>query len=85
MGNSVNHPLRTSVVPLLTHSFLRAVEGHFKHPHGREWMNIAETVTPLLAQLVGECLSEISATSLFRYLYLRPQVLRRKKLLVWGR
>lgn len=48
-------------------------------------MNIAETVTPLLAQLVGECLSEISATSLFRYLYLRPQVLRRKKLLVWGR
>ncbi|KAF8557252.1 kynureninase [Imleria badia] len=31
----------------------RAVEGHFKHPHGREWMNIADTVTPLLAELVG--------------------------------
>lgn len=31
----------------------RAVAGHFDHPHGREWMNIADTVTPLLADLVG--------------------------------
>ncbi|KIJ16813.1 kynureninase [Paxillus involutus ATCC 200175] len=31
----------------------RAVEGHFKHPYGREWMDIADTVTPLLAELVG--------------------------------
>jgi hypothetical protein len=35
-------------------SFPRAVEGHFKHPYGREWMDIADTVTPLLAELVGE-------------------------------
>ena len=35
-------------------TFPRAVEGHFKHPHGREWMSIADTVTPLLAELVGE-------------------------------
>lgn len=32
----------------------RAVQGHFAHPYGREWMNIADTVTPLLAELVGE-------------------------------
>jgi hypothetical protein len=31
-----------------------AVQGHFAHPYGREWMNIADTVTPLLAELVGE-------------------------------
>jgi hypothetical protein len=33
---------------------IRAVEGHFAHPYGREWMNIADTVTPLLAELVGK-------------------------------
>jgi hypothetical protein len=31
-----------------------AVEGHFSHPHGREWMYLADRVTPLLAGLVGE-------------------------------
>ncbi|KII88612.1 hypothetical protein PLICRDRAFT_54440 [Plicaturopsis crispa FD-325 SS-3] len=45
----------------------RAVEGHFDHPHGREWMNIANHVTPLLAELVGAkepevaCLSTLTA------------------------
>ncbi|KAI6045399.1 pyridoxal phosphate-dependent transferase [Pisolithus marmoratus] len=38
----------------------RAVEGHFDHPHGREWMNIADTVTPLLADLVGAKDKEIA-------------------------
>lgn len=58
MGNSVSDPLRISVphayLSCKHTAFLRAVQGHFKHPHGREWMNIADTVTPLLAQLVGE-------------------------------
>lgn len=88
MGNSVNHPLRISVAHayLPCYTFLRAVEGHFNHPHGREWMNIADTVTPLLAQLVGECVSEkYQSQHFFRYLYLHSQVLRSKKLLVWGR
>ncbi|KIJ68990.1 hypothetical protein HYDPIDRAFT_172492 [Hydnomerulius pinastri MD-312] len=38
----------------------RAVEGHFKHPHGREWMNIADTVTPLLAMVVGAQVKEVA-------------------------
>ncbi|KAG1891242.1 pyridoxal phosphate-dependent transferase [Suillus subluteus] len=39
---------------------LRAVEGHFEHPYGREWMNIADTVTPLLAELVGASEKEVA-------------------------
>jgi kynureninase len=38
----------------------RAVEGHFAHPYGREWMNIADTVTPLLAELVGASEKEVA-------------------------
>ncbi|KAF9246192.1 pyridoxal phosphate-dependent transferase [Melanogaster broomeanus] len=38
----------------------RAVEGHFNHPYGREWMNIADTVTPLLAELVGAQEKEVA-------------------------
>ncbi|KAH0827075.1 kynureninase [Lanmaoa asiatica] len=38
----------------------RAVEGHFKHPYGREWRTIADTVTPLLAQLVGAQEKEVA-------------------------
>ncbi|EIN07460.1 kynureninase [Punctularia strigosozonata HHB-11173 SS5] len=38
----------------------RAVEGHFDHPHGREWMNIADTVHPFLADLVGADASEVA-------------------------
>ena len=30
------------------------VEGHFDHPHDRSWMYIADTVHPILAELVGE-------------------------------
>ncbi|TFK54972.1 kynureninase [Heliocybe sulcata] len=38
----------------------RAVQGHFSHPHGREWMNIADRVHPYLARLVGARESEIA-------------------------
>ncbi|KAH7914994.1 pyridoxal phosphate-dependent transferase [Hygrophoropsis aurantiaca] len=38
----------------------RAVEGHFSHPHGREWMNIADTITPLFAELVGAQEKEVA-------------------------
>ncbi|KAH7923501.1 kynureninase [Leucogyrophana mollusca] len=41
----------------------RAVEGHFSHPHGREWMNIADTVTPLFAELVGAQEKEVACMS----------------------
>jgi hypothetical protein len=30
-----------------------AVKGHFSHPYGREWMNLGDHVTPLLAEVVG--------------------------------
>ncbi|KAH7889307.1 pyridoxal phosphate-dependent transferase [Phlebopus sp. FC_14] len=39
----------------------RAVEAHFNHPHGREWMNIADTVTPLLSELVGAKEKEVAS------------------------
>lgn len=57
----------------LVNAFPRAVEGHFKHPHGREWMNIADTVTPLLAELVGECTSRAIGHIRFSgiYIYIR--------------
>ena len=32
----------------------RALEGHFDHPHGRNWMYIADSVHPHFADLVGE-------------------------------
>lgn len=38
----------------------RAVEGHFNHPHHREWMDIANTVTPLLADLIGAKENEVA-------------------------
>ncbi|KAI9571223.1 pyridoxal phosphate-dependent transferase [Boletus coccyginus] len=38
----------------------RAVEGHFKHPHDREWANIEDTVNPLLAELVGAQEKEVA-------------------------
>ncbi|EGN95407.1 hypothetical protein SERLA73DRAFT_186379 [Serpula lacrymans var. lacrymans S7.3] len=41
----------------------RAVEGHFSHPHGREWLNIADTVTPLLAEIVGAKEKEVACMS----------------------
>ncbi|KZT26285.1 kynureninase [Neolentinus lepideus HHB14362 ss-1] len=37
-----------------------AVQGHFSHPHGREWMNIADRVHPYLARLVGARESEVA-------------------------
>jgi kynureninase len=56
MGISVSDPLRIPKLILIyiVNAFTRAVEGHFKHPYSREWMDIADTVTPLLAELVGE-------------------------------
>ncbi|KAI0035697.1 pyridoxal phosphate-dependent transferase [Vararia minispora EC-137] len=38
----------------------KAVEGHFDHPHGRDWMKIADHVTPLLAELVGAKTEEVA-------------------------
>ncbi|KAG2157340.1 pyridoxal phosphate-dependent transferase [Suillus clintonianus] len=38
----------------------RVVKGHFSHPYGREWVNIADTVTPLLAELVGASEKEVA-------------------------
>ncbi|KAH9842665.1 kynureninase [Rhodofomes roseus] len=38
----------------------RGVEGHFDHPHGREWMRIADFVHPLLAEIVGANDSEVA-------------------------
>lgn len=34
--------------------FNRAVDGHFDHPYNRPWMYIADTVHPLLANIIGE-------------------------------
>jgi len=31
----------------------RAVEGHFAHPHGRNWKDITDHVNPILATLAG--------------------------------
>jgi hypothetical protein len=33
--------------------FYRGVEGHWSHPHGRNWKDIANCVHPDLAELVG--------------------------------
>ena len=43
-----------SRMTLIDISRLRAVEGHFAHPDGRDWMNITDHVNPLLAELVGD-------------------------------
>ncbi|GAA5895727.1 kynureninase [Sporobolomyces salmoneus] len=36
------------------------VIGHVNHPHGRPWIRIDETVTPILAELVGAKPSEVA-------------------------
>ena len=33
---------------------VRGVEGHFDHPHGRDWMYIADNIHPHFAELVGQ-------------------------------
>ncbi|KAH9934629.1 kynureninase [Fomitopsis serialis] len=38
----------------------RGVEGHFDHPHGRDWMHIADFVHPLIAEIVGASESEVA-------------------------
>ncbi|KAH9946003.1 kynureninase [Epithele typhae] len=38
----------------------RGVEGHFDHPHGRNWKDIADLVTPHFAQIVGAKESEVA-------------------------
>ncbi|KAI0673093.1 kynureninase [Trametes maxima] len=38
----------------------RAVEGHFDHPLGRNWMYIADTVHPHFAKIVGARESEVA-------------------------
>ncbi|EIW85030.1 kynureninase [Coniophora puteana RWD-64-598 SS2] len=41
----------------------RAVEGHFDHPYGRNWTDIASTVTPLFAEIVGAEEQEVACMS----------------------
>ncbi|KAK0197204.1 pyridoxal phosphate-dependent transferase [Armillaria mellea] len=38
----------------------RAVVGHFSHPHQREWVDICDHVTPLLAEVVGAKEKEVA-------------------------
>lgn len=38
----------------------RAVVGHFSHPHQREWVDICDHVTPLLAEVVGAQEKEVA-------------------------
>ncbi|KAI0318648.1 pyridoxal phosphate-dependent transferase [Amylostereum chailletii] len=38
----------------------KAVEGHFSHPHGRDWMSITDHVNPLLAELLGAKTEEVA-------------------------
>ncbi|KAG8812736.1 Kynureninase (L-kynurenine hydrolase) [Serendipita sp. 401] len=38
----------------------RAVEGHFDHPHGRNWKDITDHANPILASLVGANLDEVA-------------------------
>jgi hypothetical protein len=54
MANTVSaHCYRNTPVKLKSNVFLSAVKGHFSHPHGREWTNLTDHVTPLLAEIVG--------------------------------
>ncbi|GJE87207.1 kynureninase [Phanerochaete sordida] len=62
-GNSLGAmPKRTRqhVEEELTVWGTRGVEGHFDHPHDRSWMYIADTVHPILADLVGASESEVA-------------------------
>ncbi|KAG1877887.1 pyridoxal phosphate-dependent transferase [Suillus subalutaceus] len=54
-GNSLG-PLTKRSKALLQ----QELDVHFEHPYGREWMNIADTVTPLLAELVGASEKEVA-------------------------
>jgi len=38
----------------------RAVEGHFRHPRGRDWLTITDSVHPLLAKIVGPLLHHVA-------------------------
>ncbi|GBE82014.1 Kynureninase [Sparassis crispa] len=38
----------------------RGVEGHFDHPHGRDWVRIADLAHPMLAELVGAQEAEVA-------------------------
>ncbi|KAJ7343575.1 pyridoxal phosphate-dependent transferase [Mycena albidolilacea] len=37
-----------------------AVTGHFSHPHGRNWVDFCDHITPLLAELVGAKEKEVA-------------------------
>nr|ODO02537.1 kynureninase [Cryptococcus depauperatus CBS 7855] len=39
------------------------VTGHFKHPHGRPWKHVDESLTPNLAKLLGAQEEEVAHTS----------------------
>ncbi|KAH9951871.1 kynureninase [Amylocystis lapponica] len=38
----------------------RGVEGHFDHPHGRNWVDIADSIHPLFADIVGASEAEVA-------------------------
>ena len=62
MGEEVTSehtPLSILRATVLTRT-VRGVEGHFDHPHSRNWKDITDHVNPLLASLVGTQLSMFS-------------------------
>lgn len=54
-GEGTDRPARTLQRPVGQTFCLdnRGVEGHWSHPHGRNWKDIANCVHPDLAELVG--------------------------------
>lgn len=42
----------------------RAVEGHFDHPHGREWVKLTDRVNPLMADIVGSSEAAFTGTEI---------------------
>lgn len=54
MGNTVRLVHHLIGVSDLLLDATSGVEGHFDHPHGREWAKIQDRATPLLAEIVGK-------------------------------
>lgn len=58
-----------------------ALEGNFRHPHGRPWAESVDRVLPLMAEIVGKDVPENvkEAVSLMP----QSQVQSRKKYALW--
>lgn len=61
-----------------------AVEAHFSHPKGREWKSIADTVTPLLAALIGQSVRDPPSPPVFYVALIAFKVLRKMRLHAWA-